>query len=75
MGGNITMDKEKTSWKEVLRTTLSIPVVVMGIGFMYLSFLLAMGGSNPSGYEYARLQAIHNMLISGKAQYIVHHFI
>ena len=38
------MDKEKPSWKEVLRTTLSIPIAIMGIGFMALSFHLAILG-------------------------------
>ena len=59
------MDKEKPSWKEVLRTTLSIPVVVMAIGFMYLSFELAsMSTFSVDARMFARLQAIHNMLIS-----------
>ena len=67
MGGNIAMDKEKPSWKEVLRTTLSIPIVIMGIGFMALSFHLAILGGlsySPEAMTYGRLQAIHNMLIS-----------
>jgi len=59
------MDKKKPSWKEELRTALSIPIVLMGIAFMAISFLLAMcPWGTPAVYEYCRLQAIHNMLIS-----------
>ncbi len=71
------MDKEEPSWKEELkgyltresersglRGALSIPIVMMGIGFMFISFLLVMWCPTPAVYEYCRLQAIHNMLIS-----------
>jgi len=73
------MDKEEPSWKEELkgyltreserswlRGALSILIVMMGIGFMFISFSVAMWCPilTPAIYEYCRLQAIHNMLIS-----------
>lgn len=59
------MDKEEM--KKGVRGMLTIFFAMMGIGFMALSFHLAISGGlsySPEAMMYGRLQAIHNMLIA-----------